>query len=217
MKLKNFLPLLAIVCCFTACNQDENEDNEVNGGTEVNNGSLFKEPCVQWGASSLAVKNYMSGWDPVSEHYDNYFWLLYADIRTRNSLPYTIMYEYASETEYVYNPEIMEDIEVDKGLWSSSVTIKGTTIQQQEKINEEFIAFFDEKYNEVPLSSIVNEDWIYEDGIYRFEDEDLKAEIIGAYINDEKTVCVVVSFIREMEGNDVTDWNWIGAEYSSEF
>ena len=203
MKIKNLLPLLAIFCSLASCSIDENTDND---------GPLFKEPCVQWGASKQTVKSYMKGCTLMDSDSD---YLLYTDIRTRNLLPYTVMYEYASYTEYVYNPETMETIEVDKGLGEGSVTIIGTTKQQQEKLNEEFIAFFEERYNEVPLSSVADGEWIYQDGTYISSDEDLTAEIVGAYVNDKKTVCVVVGIIKKMEGNIVNDW--IMADYSYEF
>lgn len=203
MKIKNLLPLLAIFCSLASCSIDENTDN---------NGPLFKEPCVQWGASKQTVKSYMKGCTLMDSDSD---YLLYTDIRTRNLLPYTVMYEYASYTEYVYNPETMETIEVDKGLGEGSVTIIGTTKQQQEKLNEEFIAFFEERYSEVPLSSVADGEWIYQDGTYISSDEDLTAEIVGAYVNDKKTVCVIVGITKEMEGNAVNDW--IVADYSYEF
>ena len=203
MKIKNLLPLLAIFCCLSSCSIDENTDND---------GSLFKEPCVQWGASKQTIKSYMKGCTLMDSDSD---YLLYTDIRTRNLLPYTVMYEYASYTEYVYNPETMETIEVDKGLGEGSVTIIGTTKQQQENLNEEFIAFFEERYNEVPLSSVADGEWIYQDGTYISSDEDLTAEIVGAYVNDKKTVCVIVGITKEMEGNAVNDW--IVADYSYEF
>lgn len=203
MKIKNLLPLLAIFCSLASCSIDENTDND---------GPLFKEPCVQWGASKQTVKSYMKGCTLMDSDSD---YLLYTDIRTRNLLPYTVMYEYASYTEYVYNPETMETIEVDKGLGEGSVTIIGTTKQQQEKLNEEFIAFFEERYNEVPLSSVADGEWIYQDGTYISSDEDLTAEIVGAYVNDKKTVCVIVGITKEMEGNAVNDW--IVADYSYEF
>lgn len=203
MKIKNLLPLLAIFCSLTSCSIDENTDND---------GPLFKEPCVQWGASKQTIKSYMKGCTLMDSDSD---YLLYTDIRTRNLLPYTVMYEYASYTEYVYNPETMETIEVDKGLGEGSVTIIGTTKQQQENLNEEFIAFFEERYNEVPLSSVADGEWIYQDGTYISSDEDLTAEIVGAYVNDKKTVCVIVGITKEMEGNAVNDW--IVADYSYEF
>lgn len=203
MKIKNLLPLLAIFCSLASCSIDENTDND---------GPLFKEPCVQWGASKQTVKSYMKGCTLMDSDSD---YLLYTDIRTRNLLPYTVMYEYASYTEYVYNPETMETIEVDKGLGEGSVTIIGTTKQQQENLNEEFIAFFEERYNEVPLSSVADGEWIYQDGTYISSDEDLTAEIVGAYVNDKKTVCVIVGITKEMEGNAVNDW--IVADYSYEF
>lgn len=203
MKIKNLLPLLAIFCSLASCSIDENTDND---------GPLFKEPCVQWGASKQTVKSYMKGCTLMDSDSD---YLLYTDIKTRNLLPYTVMYEYASYTEYVYNPETMETIEVDKGLGEGSVTIIGTTKQQQEKLNEEFIAFFEERYNEVPLSSVADGEWIYQDGTYISSDEDLTAEIVGAYVNDKKTVCVIVGITKEMEGNAVNDW--IVADYSYEF
>lgn len=203
MKIKNLLPLLAIFCSLASCSIDENTDND---------GPLFKEPCVQWGASKQTIKSYMKGCTLMDSDSD---YLLYTDIRTRNLLPYTVMYEYASYTEYVYNPETMETIEVDKGLGEGSVTIIGTTKQQQEKLNEEFIAFFEERYNEVPLSSVADGEWIYQDGTYISSDEDLTAEIVGAYVNDKKTVCVIVGITKEMEGNAVNDW--IVADYSYEF
>lgn len=203
MKIKNLLPLLAIFCSLASCSIDENTDND---------GPLFKEPCVQWGASKQTIKSYMKGCTLMDSDSD---YLLYTDIRTRNLLPYTVMYEYASYTEYVYNPETMETIEVDKGLGEGSVTIIGTTKQQQENLNEEFIAFFEERYNEVPLSSVADGEWIYQDGTYISSDEDLTAEIVGAYVNDKKTVCVIVGITKEMEGNAVNDW--IVADYSYEF
>ncbi len=203
MKIKNLLPLLAIFCSLASCSIDENTDND---------GPLFKEPCVQWGASKQTIKSYMKGCTLMDSDSD---YLLYTDIRTRNLLPYTVMYEYASYTEHVYNPETMETIEVDKGLGEGSVTIIGTTKQQQENLNEEFIAFFEERYNEVPLSSVADGEWIYQDGTYISSDEDLTAEIVGAYVNDKKTVCVIVGITKEMEGNAVNDW--IVADYSYEF
>lgn len=210
MKIKNLLPVLAIFCSLASCSTEKNTDND---------GPLFKEPCVQWGASRHTVKSYMSVAEcTLVEEFveeNNEYWLIYTDIRTRNLLPYTVMYEYSSNVEEVYNPETMETIEVDEGLWASAVTITGTTKQQQEKLNEEFIAFFEEKYNEVPLSSVANEDWIYQDGTYISSDEDLTAEVVGAYVNDKKTVCVVVGIIKKMEGNIVNDW--IMADYSYEF
>lgn len=208
MKIKNLLPLLAIFCSLASCSIDENTDND---------GPLFKEPCVQWGASKQTVKSYMKGCTLMEEFVEenNEYCLIYTDIRTRNLLPYTVMYEYSSNVEEVYNPETMETIEVDEGLWAGAVTIIGTTKQQQENLNEEFIAFFEERYNEVPLSSVADGEWIYQDGTYISSDEDLTAEIVGAYVNDKKTVCVIVGIIKEMEGNVVNDW--ITADYSYEF
>ena len=200
MKLKNLLPLLAIVCSFAACSLDENGGNGGNG----NDGPLFKEPCVQWGASKSTVKSYMKGYTIVDDEDEDY--LSYMDIKTRNLLPYTVMYDYDFDIEYVYNQETMTGGEVNKGLWCSTVYVMGTTKQQQENLNEEIIAFFKENYNEVPFSP---EDW-EEDTDYGDEEEDMETEIIGTYVNDEKTIYVVVGLIKDLN-------NCIAASYSYEF
>ena len=202
MKLKNLLPLLAIVCSFAACSPDG------NGGIG-NDGPLFKEPCVQWGASEITVKSYMKGCTLVDEEYG----LSYMDIKTRNLLPYTIMYDY-SFWDVVYNPETETYEEVHNGLEDVSVLVMGTTKQQQENLNEEIIAFFNENYNKASLPTFDSDSSIYyEDGIYKFADEEEgdEGEIIGAYVNDEKTVYVVIGVYKKFDG--VTVNNWIVAEY----
>lgn len=202
MKLKNLLPLLAIICSFAACSRDENG----------NDGPLFKEPCVQWGASKSTVKSYMKGYTLVDDEVE--YEVSYMDIKTRNLLPYTVMYDY-SFWDVVYNPETNTYEEVNKGLEDVSVLVMGTTKQQQENLNEEIVAFFNEKYNKASLPPFDSDSSIYyEDGTYKFADEEEgdEGEIIGAYANDEKTVYIVVAIYKKLDGATVN--NWIVAFYS---
>ena len=205
MKLKNLLPLLAIVCSFAACSPDG------NGGIG-NDGPLFKEPCVQWGASQSTVKSYMKGYTLLDEEDEDL--LSYMDIKTRNLLPYTVGYEYCFWDE-VYNPETETYEEVHNGLEDVAVFVMGATKQQQENLNEEFIAFFNEKYNKASLPPFDSDSSIYyEDGTYKFADDEegMEGEIIGAYANDKKTVYIVVAVYKKFDG--VTVNNWIAAFYS---
>ena len=184
MNFKKLLPLLAIVCSLAAC------------GLEEDGGALFKEPCAQWGLSFSDVKSYMKGSTCIDDGDENY--LCYLDVKVRNLLPYTLMYEYDFETEYDYTgtPEI-----IGVKLCESSVFVMGTTKAQQETLNEEFLAFFKEKYNEVPLSSLPADYWT--------DEEEEGEELVGAFINDEGTVCISVGTAK--------DKNCIGAYYCYEF
>ncbi len=182
MNFKKLLPLLAIACSLAACSVEEDD------------GALFKEPCAQWGVSFSEVKSYMRGSTCIDDGDDDY--LCYLDVKTRNLLPYTLMYEYDFETEYDYTgtPEI-----IGVRLCESDVFIMATTKAQQEALNEEFLAFFKEKYNEVPLSSISADYYEEEDG----------GELVAAFTNDDGTVCIGVGVFTEM--------NCICAYYSDEF
>ena len=138
----------------------------------------------------------------------------YMDIKTRNLLPYTVMYDY-DFWDYVYNPEMNTYEDVYEGLLSSCIFVMGTTKQQQENLNEEIIAFFNEKYNKASLPPFDSDSSIYyEDGTYKYADEEDgdEGEIIGAYANDEKTVYIVVAVYKKFDGATVN--NWIAAEYS---
>ena len=124
------------------------------------------------------------------------------------------MYDY-SFWDVVYNPETETCEEVHNGLEDVSVLVMGTTKQQQENLNEEIIAFFDEKYNKASLPPFDSDSSIYyEDGTYKFADEEDgdEGEIIGAYANDEKTVYIVVAVYKKLAGATVN--NWIAAFYS---
>ena len=175
MDLKKFLLLLLAVCGFSACSRDDE-------------GSLFVEPCTEWGASVSDVKSFMKGCaiTVVDDEDDDY--LSYLDVKTRNLVPYTVVYDYDF---------------CNGKLDASCVYIMGTTEKQQQEINAEFLTFFRGKYVEVPLSSFPEE---YEDDDY---EDDMETEILAAFANEDKSVCVVVGTFVGM--------NSIVASYSYEF
>jgi len=186
------LYLLAVVCCLASCSL-ENED------------VLFKEPFTQWGASKSAVKSYMKGYTIVDDEDEDY--LSYLDIKTRKFLPYTLMYDYEFDVEYVPDAETMSSQKVDRGLDLSMVYVMGTTQEQQKALNEEFLAFFQEKYTEVPLSSFPDDYW---DEGEEYEEDDMDTELLAAFKSDDGSLCIVIGVIKDLN-------NCIAASYSYEF
>ena len=192
MKFGKLLYLLAVVCCLASCSL-ENED------------VLFKEPFTQWGASKSAVKSYMKGYTIVDDEDEDY--LSYLDIKTRKFLPYTLMYDYEFDVEYVPDAETMSSQKVDRGLDLSMVYVMGTTQEQQKALNEEFLAFFQEKYTEVPLSSFPDDYW---DEGEEYEEDDMDTELLAAFKSDDGSLCIVIGVIKDLN-------NCIAASYSNEF
>jgi len=192
MKFGKLLYLLAVVCCLASCSL-ENED------------VLFKEPFTQWGASKSAVKSYMKGYTIVDDEDEDY--LSYLDIKTRKFLPYTLMYDYEFDVEYVPDAETMSSQKVDRGLDLSMVYVMGTTQEQQKALNEEFLAFFQEKYTEVPLSSFPDDYW---DEGEEYEEDDMDTELLAAFKSDDGSLCIVIGVIKDLN-------NCIAASYSYEF
>jgi len=192
MKFGKLLYLLAVVCCLASCSL-ENED------------VLFKEPFTQWGASKSAVKSYMKGYTIVDDEDEDY--LSYLDIKTRKFLPYTLMYDYEFDVEYVPDAETMSSQKVDRGLDLSMVYVMGTTQEQQKALNEEFLAFFQEKYTEVPLSSFPDDYW---DEGEEYEEDDMDTELLAASKSDDGSLCIVIGVIKDLN-------NCIAASYSYEF
>ena len=192
MKFGKSLYLLAVVCCLASCSL-ENED------------ILFKEPFTQWGASKSAVKSYMKGYTIVDDEDEDY--LSYLDIKTRKFLPYTLMYDYEFDVEYVPDAETMSSQKVDRGLDLSMVYVMGTTQEQQKALNEEFLAFFQEKYTEVPLSSFPDDYW---DEGEEYEEDDMDTELLAAFKSDDGSLCIVIGVIKDLN-------NCIAASYSYEF
>lgn len=192
MKFGKLLYLLAVVCCLASCSL-ENED------------VLFKEPFTQWGASKSAVKLYMKGYTIVDDEDEDY--LSYLDIKTRKFLPYTLMYDYEFDVEYVPDAETMSSQKVDRGLDLSMVYVMGTTQEQQKALNEEFLAFFQEKYTEVPLSSFPDDYW---DEGEEYEEDDMDTELLAAFKSDDGSLCIVIGVIKDLN-------NCIAASYSYEF
>lgn len=192
MKFGKLLYLLAVVCCLASCSL-ENED------------VLFKEPFTQWGASKSAVKSYMKGYTIVDDEDEDY--LSYLDIKTRKFLPYTLMYDYEFDVEYVPDAETMSSQKVDRGLDLSMVYVMGTTQEQQKALNEEFLAFFQEKYTEVPLSSFPDDYWNEGE---EYEEDDMDTELLAAFKSDDGSLCIVIGVIKDLN-------NCIAASYSYEF
>lgn len=147
----------------------------------------------------------MKGYTIVDDEDEDY--LSYLDIKTRKFLPYTLMYDYEFDVEYVPDAETMSSQKVDRGLDLSMVYVMGTTQEQQKALNEEFLAFFQEKYTEVPLSSFPDDYW---DEGEEYEEDDMDTELLAAFKSDDGSLCIVIGVIKDLN-------NCIAASYSYEF
>ena len=188
MKTKNLLLVLLAVCVFSACSKDEE------------GGALFKEPCTQWGARKSIVKSYMKGSVLVDDMDEDY--MCFTDAGIHNFVPYVLTYDYEFDVEIVYDHVNMTSYEVNNGLEESAVFLVAPSKKQMKNLEDDFVSFFKEKYNEVPLSSLPG-DYFEED------DDDVDEEILCAFVNDERTVYVVVGVVDELYT--------LAASYSCEF